>query len=107
MRRQAAWGNGVRILDIEFAGMNALADDEAEMFVNVSWLQAADANIKVTQLRQRWKDERDGWFVQEEKRVSGDYGLFGDKGPQPAKTAEPPAPPSRQAHYKTRVIREE
>jgi len=104
-RRHAGWGRDVRIVDFEFAGMNLLKKDEADVYVAVSWQRADESSLRVTQITQRWKDDG-GWAITGEARKGGDFGLFGE--PTPKTAPAPAAPdPARQAQLRTRVIYED
>jgi hypothetical protein len=104
-RRHSIWGHDVRIVDIEFAGMNLLKKDLADIYLAVSWQRADESTVRVTEVTQHWKDDS-GWVVVSEERKSGDYGVFGEPSPK-APPAAPAAEPPRQAQFKTRVIYEE
>ncbi|MEJ7733748.1 MAG: hypothetical protein WKG00_31705 [Polyangiaceae bacterium] len=114
MKRHAAWGQSVRIVEVELAGMDFRGKDEADVFMLVSWQKADESTMRATRISQRWKDDR-GWSVLGEKRVDGDYGLFGDPAPKkpapvnatPVDDAAAAAATAEQARFKTRVIYEE
>jgi hypothetical protein len=113
MKRHASWGQSVRIVEVELAGMDFRGKDEADVFMLVSWQKADESTMRATRISQRWKDDR-GWLVLGEKRVDGDYGLFGDPAPKkpapaaaPADEAAAAATTAQQARFKTRVIYEE
>jgi hypothetical protein len=118
-RRHAGWGKRVRIVDIEFGGMDLKEKDEAEVFVNVTWQRPDDAIIRETRITQRWKDVRGTWGVIAES-AEGDAGIFGERpkpaakpgasaGPQPqalpVEIASPPPP--RSSSYRTRTIHDQ
>jgi hypothetical protein len=97
-KKHAAWGRAVRIVDVELAGMSLVGKDEADVFLSVSWQRASEAELRLTHVAQRWRDDR-GWRVMSEERKAGDYGLLGE-----ATVVMEPAPGDSQ--FKTRVIRE-
>src|SRR6185436_6630607 len=103
--RHAGWGKDVRVVDVEFAGMNLLKKDEADVYVVVTWQRVDESSVRVTQVTQRWKDDG-GWLITAEERKGGDLGLFGEKLPvAPPRAA--PVEPAQQAQFRTRVIYEE
>jgi hypothetical protein len=115
MKRHATWGQSVRIVEVELAGMDFRGKDEADVFMLVSWQKADESTMRATRISQRWKDDG-GWLVLGEKRVDGDYGLFGDPAPRrpapvsgaaPVDEAAAAATTAQQARFKTRVIYEE
>jgi hypothetical protein len=94
------WGRGTRIVDVELAGMNMVEKDQADVFLTVSWQRADEGDLRVTYLSQRWKNEKGSWLLQDERRKSGDIGLFGE--PMPIREAPADA---GHAQFPTRVIR--
>ena len=96
-RKHAAWGRGLRIVDVEVQGMSMLPESEADVFLSVSWQRADEAQVRVTHVSQRWRDDR-GWRLTKEERKMGDFGLLGEE----TVVLEPPP---RQAQFPTRVIR--
>jgi hypothetical protein len=96
-KKHASWGRGVRIVDLEIAGMNMREKDEADVFLSVAWQRASEADVRLTHVSQRWRDDR-GWRLASEERKGGDYGLLGE----PTVVMEPP---TSQAQFKTHVIR--
>jgi hypothetical protein len=85
VRRHAAWHKRVRIVDLEFGGMDLKEKDEADVIINVTWQLPEDAIIRETRITQRWKDTRGTWSIVAES-VDGDPGLWADK---PKKVARP------------------
>lgn len=112
-KRHAKWGQTVRIVEVELAGMDFRGKDEADVYMLVSWQKVDESNMRATRISQRWKDDR-GWSLHTEQRVDGDYGLFGDKEPKKPTPVAPDEDPAaaastaaQQARFKTRVIYEE
>jgi hypothetical protein len=101
-RRHAGWGTTVRIVDVEFAGMTTLDKDSADVLLNVSWQRAADSQLRVTQVAQRWYSDKGSWQVTGEQRRAGDVGLLGETE-APSKES-PEEAQSRRARFRTRVI---
>lgn len=110
-RRHAAWGGGVRVVDLEMGGFDLVKRDEAEVLVNVAWQRPDESTLRVTRIAQRWRDESGRWQLVGEERKDGDPGLLGEKAPAAGKTAPGDAtaadqPPPRLG-LQRRVIREE
>jgi hypothetical protein len=101
-RRHSAWGRSVRIVDLEFGGVNLKTKNtEAEVLVTVTWQRLDEADVRVTSLAQRWADLRGTWSLQAEEERGGDAGLLVEAA---AKNAEAPA--LARLRYRTRVIQE-
>ncbi len=86
-----AWGSGVRIADLELAGMHTHGDHELYVSVRVSWYRPEEQELRTTTIQQSWRDTG-GWQLTAEKRVDGDVGLLGESvvyeapsTPRPAK----------------------
>lgn len=99
-KKHAAWGRTLRVVDVEIAGLAMSGKDEADVTLNVTWQRPNEAEIRITVVAQKWKDDR-GWRIVSEERASGDHGLLGDDPP----AAEPAAPPANR--FATRTIRGE
>lgn len=95
-KQHASWGRSVRIVDVEIAGMNLREKDEADVFLTVSWQRADEAELRLTHVAQRWRDDR-GWRLRSEERKGGDYGLLGE-------ATVVMEPPQSQSQFKTHVI---
>lgn len=114
-RRHAAWGGRVRVVDLDFGGFDLVKRDEAEVILNVMWLRQDEANVRVTRVAQRWRDDRGGWRLVSEQRKDGDLGLLGEALPSGAgrrsadggSGAAHGASPAATAGVQRRVIREE
>lgn len=101
-RKHAAWGKDIRVVDVDFSGMNLISKEQAEVYVTVAWQRPAEAELQVTNVVQRWRDDEDGgWRLVEEKRASGSYGLLDD---EPPAGAEPEEVVPTRTHFPTRVI---
>ncbi len=97
--RRAAWGRGIRIVDVEVAGMQMQGEDSAEVRVDVAWVRANEGILRSTRLAQLWSDEEGDWMMERERRVAGDLGLFGEVVPMA------PSGPRVDHQFPTRVIR--
>jgi hypothetical protein len=113
--RHMAWGRDVWIVDLELLDVRIDGRDEASVHLTVAWQRPDETTLRVTQLKQRWRDDRAGWRMMSEERSSGDTGLLllplqlntpaksGAAGSQKAASQEP-AKPARTS-FQTRVIR--
>ncbi len=78
-----AWGTGVRIADIEVAGIREVAGvrpkpkHDAEAIVRVAWYRPEQQELRSTTLKQGWRDEN-GWRLVSEERLEGDIGLLNE-----------------------------
>lgn len=98
LRQHAAWGNTLRVLDCELLAMRMREKDLAEVMLSVSWQRVDEAETRVTQVAQRWKNEGAGWRLASEERSRGDVGLLGE----PVTMVPAPAGP---AQFRTITIR--
>ncbi len=97
MQRHAGWGSTQRILDSQLTSLEMVDPTHAIVQVDVSWRLEDDTHLRVTRLEQKWSDAEGKWVLQDEKRIEGATGLFGEE----VERAEPR--PDR--HFPTRVIR--
>ena len=72
-----AWGTGVRLADMELAGIRPRGDHELEVIVRVAWYRPEEQELRTTTLEQSWRD-KSGWQLFAEKRRDGDVGLLGE-----------------------------
>jgi hypothetical protein len=78
VEHHSAWGSSVRIVDVEFRGLQFTDKDKAVVFVAVGWQRNDEQDLRVTQLAQVWTYEESDWRLTEERRTSGDVGLLGE-----------------------------
>src|SRR3954468_14132222 len=90
MKRPAAWGRTLRIVDVEMASLSLPESDRAVVLVDYAWIRNTEGNMRATRLEQTWKDDA-GWHLVREQRVAGDIGLLGEPVPE-----APPAGPDKQ-----------
>ncbi|MGD0675626.1 MAG: hypothetical protein ABSC94_09425 [Polyangiaceae bacterium] len=88
--RHKAWGSGVRIAELEVAGMRPKGEHDVEVIVRVSWYRPEQEELRTTTLAQKWH-EKGGWQLVAEDRVDGDAGLLGD----PVVFQAPPSGPAQ------------
>ena len=89
----ASWGRGIRISDLEFAGLDMPKEDEAIVLVHVSWQRVDESTLRTTSIKQKWvDDEKSGWLIVDETRVGGEPGLLGDARDAPVMQSARGAP---------------
>lgn len=99
VKRHAAWGQTLRIVDVEMASLSLPESDRAVVLVDYAWIRNNEGTIRATRVEQHWTDDA-GWHLVREKRLAGDAGLFGEPVPEAA-----PARPDKQ--FATRTIHED
>jgi hypothetical protein len=100
LRRRAAWGGDIRIVDVELGGLSMPDSDHAIFEVDYAWMRADEDSLRSTRITQRWTSSKGSWVLESEKRAAGDIGLFGER-------VEVLRPPQRDAQFATKVIRED
>ena len=85
-----AWGTGVRIAELEVAGMKPKGDQDVEVIVHVAWYRPEQQDLRTTTVKQHWHD-KNGWQLTSEERLDGDAGLLGDTVVFEHPAEEPPA----------------
>jgi hypothetical protein len=85
-----AWGQGVRLADIEISGLRPRSDHELDVIVRVGWYRPEEQELRTTTLEQKWRDA-EGWQLVGETRLEGDVGLLGES----VVYEQPSAPRSR------------
>lgn len=99
LERRAEWGKGIRIVDVELAGLSMKDEMNATIQVDVSWVRVNDDTLRTTRLAQVWRDDG-GWRLVRELRMAGDLGLFGEPLPAPLEQAG-----QRDVQFATKIIR--
>lgn len=95
LERRAAWGNLVRVMDVELASLNINEEDQQALVeVVVSWMRVDESQLRATRVAQVWREEEGDWLLTREKRVAGDIGLFGEP-------VEVERPPVKDVQYPT------
>jgi len=100
LQRHSLWGNEIRVVDVELAGMNMPDSDHAVFDVNYSWMRSNESTLRVTRVTQRWTSLKGAWSLESEKRAAGDVGLFGEH-------VDVLRPVQRNAQFATKTIRED
>jgi len=98
LRRHAAWGTAVRIVDCDILGVRLTDREHADVMLAVSWHRVDESEMRVTHVAQRWGDHRGAWLLDSEERAGGDVGLLGE----PATVMRPAAGP---VQFETITIR--
>lgn len=93
LARHAKWGQHIRIVDVELAGMRMLTNETAEVSLGISWHRIDESVIRYSRINQHWKDDKDGWRLLDEMRVAGSPGLF-DRETTSERREPDSAPPS-------------
>ena len=99
MKRHAAWGQSLRIVDVEMASLSLPESDRAIVLVDYAWIRNTEGTMRATRVEQTWRDDA-GWHLVREKRIAGDVGLLGEPVPE-----APPRQPDKQ--FATRTIHED
>jgi hypothetical protein len=100
MKRHAAWGQSLRIVDVEMASLSLPESDQAVVLVDYAWVRNDEGTMRATRVEQKWKDDA-GWHLVSEKRAGGDIGLLGEPMP------EAPTAPRPDKQFATRTIHED
>jgi len=98
LSRRSAWGQSVRVVDVELAGMEMPDGTHAKIQVDYSWTRVSEGVLRTTRIAQDWEDAGTGWKLVREKRVQGDLGLFGE----PVATTS--SEPHQDVQFATKVI---
>jgi hypothetical protein len=78
-KKHMDWGRDVRVIDIEFQGVQLRSKDEATVTVAVGWQRPTEQELRVTHVMQTWQYGSKGWKLVDESRAAGDVGLLGEK----------------------------
>jgi hypothetical protein len=100
LKRRAAWGGDVRIVDVELGGLSMPDSDHAIFQVDYAWMRMDEDTLRSTRITQRWASSKGSWVLESEKRAAGDVGLFGEH-------VEVLRPAQRDTQFATKVIRED
>jgi hypothetical protein len=73
-----AWGQDIRVADVELAGLKAHGDKNVDIIVRVAWYRPEQQELRTTTLQQEWRPKTDAWELVGEKRLDGDIGLLGE-----------------------------
>jgi hypothetical protein len=76
LRRRAAWKNNVRIIDVELEGMQLVAMGVATVQVRVAWQHVDEADVRSTEVLQKWQSKDGPWQIVGEDCTGGDLTLL-------------------------------
>ncbi|MEZ4370705.1 MAG: hypothetical protein R3B07_07760 [Polyangiaceae bacterium] len=99
LKRRSQWGNDIRVVDVELSGLSLKDDSNAVVQVDVAWTRMDEGQLRTTRVGQQWQDREGSWRLVREKRLAGDFGLFGE----PIEDVE--TKPHGDVHFPTKVIR--
>lgn len=80
VKRHRLWGGDVRIVDVEYGGVEKMTEAEAVILVGFGWFRPNEGVLRNTMVRQTWRNDhgRGPWYLLDEERVGGDPGLLGE-----------------------------
>ena len=93
--KHRAWGNAIRVADLEMTGLALAKEEVAIVTIRVSWFRPDEDVLHGTTIRQTWRDFKGDWMLVEEETVEGEPGLLGEPVVREA------APPRRHAQFPT------
>lgn len=99
LKRRSEWGANIRVVDVELTGLNLKDKENAVVQVDVSWTKMTEGQLRMTRVGQQWQDREGSWQLVREKRVAGDFGLFGE----PVNDVK--SKPHGDVHFPTKTIR--
>ncbi|MBX3185294.1 MAG: hypothetical protein KIT72_16525 [Polyangiaceae bacterium] len=99
LKRRADWGHDIRVVDVELTGMEMKDDENAVVQVDVAWTRMDEGHLRTTRVGQQWQDREGSWLLVRERRVSGDFGLFGEP------VEEVQTAPRGDVHFPSKTIR--
>lgn len=100
VKRHRSWGGDVRIVDVEYGGVERMSEGEAVILVGFGWFRPTEGVLRNTMVRQTWKNDRGRgpWYLLDEERVGGDPGLLGEQ-------VTVLKPESKKVQFETTVIK--
>lgn len=78
LQRRAGWKNNVRIIDVELEGMTLDANNDANVQVRVAWQRIDEADMRSTEVVQKWRSSSGPWQLVNEDCTGGDSTLLVD-----------------------------
>ena len=91
-----AWGNAIRVADLELGAMKPHGEHDLDILVHVTWYRADQQELRNTTLKQRWHPKTDDWELVGVERIEGDIGLIGE-----AVFFQAPAGATAPSHFPT------
>ncbi len=78
LRRRATWKNDVRIIDVELEGMTLETNNAANVQVRVAWQRIDEADMRTTEVVQKWRANNGPWQLVNEDCTGGDTTLLAE-----------------------------
>lgn len=97
LSRRRSWGGKIRVADYEMASFRMNGESDAETVVKVAWYRIDEGDLRVTLLKQSWRDFKGDWRLVDEQRTDGDVGLIGE----PIPAADPAKVGAKRAQFPT------
>lgn len=100
VKRHRQWGNDVRIVDVEYGGVEKMTEGEAVVLIGFGWFRPSEGTLRTTTVRQTWRNDkgRGPWYLADEERAAGDPGLLGEQ-------VTVVKPEAKKVQFETTVIR--
>lgn len=99
LERRKAWGDEIRVLDLQIDHVQVKDENSAEVILQVDWTRSTEGLLRSTRLLQSWASKNQGpWRLQSERQIHGDRGLFGEKSKAKYLT------PATDTHFQTRSL---
>lgn len=76
LSRRAGWKSKVRIIDVELEGMMLEANTVANVQVRVAWQRIDEADLRSTEVVQKWQAKDGPWQLVSEDCTGGDTSLL-------------------------------
>jgi hypothetical protein len=76
LQRRAGWKADVRIVDVELEGLQLDATEEASVRVRVAWQRIDEADLRSTEIVQKWRAKNSPWQLVTEDCTGGDTSLL-------------------------------
>jgi hypothetical protein len=78
LQRRATWKKDVRIIDVELEGMTMETSNTANVQVRVAWQRIDEADMRSTEVVQKWRSNNGPWQLVNEDCTGGDTTLLGE-----------------------------
>ena len=99
IERHSHWREGIRVVDVQLAGLQMYDKNRASIQVDYAWVRVDESTLRKTRVAQLWQDEAGaGWQLVREQQIAGDAGLFGEAARKPT-TGRP------DVHLPSRTLR--
>lgn len=78
LQRRSTWKSKVRIIDVELEGMQVVAIGDANVQVRVAWQNIDEAELRSTEVTQKWQVKDGPWQLVKEDCTGGDTTLLAE-----------------------------